>query len=66
MFNTCVLHYYCSNCNDEQVTNYTIVYDIIDSLEDDSAYVTYGVPCTNCGYKLENIDDENILGIEFI
>jgi len=61
-----VLHYRCSNCGDEQVTNSISVDDtIIDSFKkEDCLYA--GLECTNCGHTDNGIYTDAIFGAEVL
>ena len=60
-----VIHYNCSSCDDEQITDWFAEIDerMFETLEkEDCLYVTY--PCTECGYSEKFIFITHIQGIE--
>jgi len=62
-----VIHYVCSNCGDEQVTNAnTVEEETVNKLVAGENQIIIGLPCTTCNTSTVLLEVEEISGIETI
>jgi ribosomal protein L44E len=60
-----VIHYNCTDCDDEQVTYNHEPQDIINEFEEKGELYTH-YDCTSCGYTEKFISIEKIQGFEIV
>ena len=66
----CVIHFNCSECDDEQITYddevEEVIYLINGFKSDKDILYTMHIPCTNCGDNIVFLSLEYIQGIEIL